>query len=906
MNDAAQQLRDAFDTIRGDAALSENARRTQYLRTAKAYRDDTLARLRERHYAGAPGCAIVEGITASVDVLLHALYDLALAERGGTLDTPPPCALVALGGYGRGALFPASDLDVMVVYERRRTKLVENINNFLLYFLWDVGFKVGHSLRSVTEAVRFAQVDDTSKTAMLESRLIAGNSATFERYQRSILRQVQAKGLEKFITQKQRERERVFRELGTDVFADEPHLKQSPGGLRDYQTGLWIAIAKFDIRTVRGLWQEGLISEEDFLQLDLALDFLYRVRNHLHFEAGMQDDHLTLERQEQLAQAFAYEATDAAEAVELFMQDYYQNAMRLHQFYVYMLALGRRRTSRLRSVMTRLTTQQVDRGLMIAGQRLMLPEHEDAWFREDPARLFEVVWYAQKYGLEFSDRARARLGDNAHLIDEEFRRSPLARNYFLALLNTPERAGASLRFLDALGMLERYLPEFGEVRGLVRFQAFHQFPVEEHLLRAVENLAVIGQLQDRTAHALKHLLETVPRPDLLALGIFLHDIGKIDEADHVDAGIAAAERMAERMALPPEDTAILTFLIRQHLLMSKLSQYRDLDDEKVIQDFAAEVGTMEHLNLLYLLTFCDVNAVRDGLWTEWKSALLLQLYRRTQSVLVGDTAAATPAAGREAKRRAVCDLLGEANGALVNRHLQSMRPAYFREFAPEEIAEHITLARRLDRTNGLAFHVEDKPHLGCSVMTIVTTDRPRLFTTVVGGLASLRISILAADVFTRDDGTVFDMFRVMNPRGDGPLGPDLWDTVRRRLRQVLQGERDVRELLAQTQANGQARHDSLAATRLSVSFDNQVSDTYTVIDLEAGDRIGLLFDVSSRLADLDLDLALARINTDVRQARDAFYVRTRAGTKLVQPDELERVRRALLDAAAGDHAERKT
>ncbi len=905
MSGAADHLREAFEAIRTAPDQSESARRAHYLRLAKEYRDTTLGQLRTRHYAGAPGCAIVEGITASVDALLSALFDLAVAERGEGDDTEPLCALVALGGYGRGALFPCSDLDVMVVYEKRLTTRVEGVNNFLLYFLWDAGFKVGHSLRSIAEAVKFAQIDDTTKTAMLESRLIAGNTATFERYQASVLKQVRAKGVSKFIAQKKRERDRVYRDLGDDVYADEPHVKQSAGGLRDYQTGLWIGIAKFGLRTPRELWDQGLISEEAFLRLDLALDFLYRVRVHLHFEAGLQDDHLTLERQEQLAEAFAYEATDIAEAVQLFMQDYYQNAACLHQFYQQMLALGRRRSSRLGSVVRLLTTEQVDRGLMIANQRVMLPEGEQAWFREDPIRLLEVVWYAQRYGLELSDRARARMEANAHLVGDEFRQSPVARDYFLAALRTPARVGTALRLMDSVGILDRYIPEFQDIRGIIRYESFHQYPVDEHTLRAAENLATIAQLEDKTSHALKSLLESLPRPDLLAFGILLHDLGKVDGENHVDTGIDIAERICARMGLSADATATIVFLIRQHLRMNKLSQYRDMDDPKVIEDFAAEVGTPERLDLLYVLTFCDVNAVRDGLWTEWKSALLLQLYLRTRALLTGTAPPDAPTRLPEAKLRAVQELLGKDGAALVDDHLRGMRPSYLREFGPQDIAEHIRLAGRLARTS-VAFQFEDTPQLGCSNVTIVTADRPRLFSEAVGVFASLRINILSAEVYTRDDGTVVDVFRVMDPRGDGPLGPDMWETVRRRLRQVLQGERDVHELLAHTPGNGQLRHEPRAATRLSVAFDNQVSDTYTVIDLEAGDRIGLLFDIASELADLNLDLALARIATDVRQARDAFYVRTRAGTKLLQPDVLELVRTSLLDAAAGKTAQRST
>lgn len=904
MSPTATVLRDELAIVRAHPVYDDAERRAQYLRVAKEFREQTLSELRARHYAGAPGSAIVEALTQSVDELLRELFGLAVLERARNGSTEMPCALVALGGYGRGALFPCSDLDVMLVHEKRLTSEIEALNSFLLYFLWDVGFKVGHSVRSIAEATRFAQVDDTAKTAMLESRLIAGNEETFARYQDAVLRQVRAKGIEKFILLKQREREKSYRELGTDVYAREPHVKQSAGGLRDYQTALWIAIVKFGLRTPREMWQHGLISEEEFLRVELALDFLYRVRTHLHFEAGSQDDHLSLECQEQIARAFAYEATDMGEAVELFMQDYYMNATQLHRFYEHVLALGRKRSSRLKSVMARLTAQQLDRGLQISQQQVFLPENEQAWFREDPVRLLEVVWYVQKYGLELSDRARARIRQNAELIDDEFRRSPVARDYFLAMLNSPDRAGLSLRLLDDMDLLARYLPEFGDIKGIVRYESFHQHPVEEHTLRAVENLAMVGQLEDKSAHALKTVLEGLARPDLLALAILLHDVGKVDEENHVDTGVAIAERVARRLGLSAEDTATVVFLVRQHLKMTKLSQYRDMDEPKIIEHFAEELGTEERLDLLYLLTFCDVTAVRDGSWTDWKAALLLDLYMRTRAAFHGEgTGELAPAP--EAMRQATYELLPADARRELGTHLKGMRPQYPRYFAPEDIANHVLLARRV-RARTYAFHFADKPAFGCSEITVATRDRPGLFSEAVGAMASLGINILDAGIFTRDDGVAIDVFRVIDARSAGPLGPDRWDTVRRRLRQVLQGERRVEDLLTRTPPGAPVRQEALASARLNVSFDNHVSEAYTVIDLEAGDRMGLLYDVAARLAQLDLDLSLAKITTDVRQAHDAFYVCKRDGSKITSPTELEAVREALLEAAAGAPAERST
>lgn len=872
------------------------ARRASLLAAAKRFFAEETDALKRAHLDGAGGAAVVAGYTSLADALVVSIYREAI-EDGSVL---PPHSLAALGGYGRKELCFCSDLDITIVHEGELDTGLEKLNDYVLHFLWDLGFKVGHSIRSIEESLALADGDDVALKSMLEGRPLAGGESTYGNLSKRLLVRVRSAGAERFVRRVEKERARTRREAGDDVYHSAPNIKYTAGGLRDYHSGVWIALARFGMKSPRDLFHAKLLTEEQFLGLEKALDFIWRVRNQVYLDGGPPEDVLTLSRQEQIARAFGYSDSHGALAVELFMQDYYVHALELQGFYDEMLRLGGVAGSR-RAGPPAPRGGKTDRGLRIAHRQVYLPARDADWLSRRSSRLLEVVWYSQKHGFTLSESARDLIEANLDLIDGRFREDPVAGDFFLAILSDPLRAGASVRLMNDLGILDRYLPEFAAVRNIIRYRHFHQHPVNEHTLRALENIASIPHLNEPGSNVLKRVLSEIEAPEILMLAILLHDLGKTRKGEHVEAGVRAAEIVGERLALDGGQMRTLKFLVGNHLEMTHISRYRDLDDPETIRSFASMVSSMDNLNMLYLLTFADLRAARQGAWTDWISALLYRLYSGAGEILArpSDSQARTDKSWNTPKAAAVCEYLKKKDPLAVRQHLEGMSERYFMCFSPKEIAEHMRMVLSL-RGREAALKWVAVPDYSLSRITVCAADRPGLFAEIVGVFASQQVSVLDAAAFTRADGVAIDSFYVVDGRTDGPLSSRRWAVVKQTMQKALEGGRDVERLIRRAERNPLAAQRTMSSLRRGVSFDNGASAACTIIDVEAPDRIGLLYDVASAIFDLGLDMSVARIATDGRQARDAFYVTDREGGKIEDPLRLEEIRKRIEGALDTD------
>lgn len=861
-------------------------RRASLLKAAKSFFTDNKADLHRMHFDGAGGAAIVSGYTSLADALVRSIY----AAESATVSTGVRHALLALGGYGREELCFCSDLDIAFVYEGRIDKGLEALNDSLLHLLWDLGFMIGHGIRSIEDSLSLASRDAIAQTSMLESRPLAGDDSTCEKFIGEIFAQVRSPDPRRFARRIGKERERRLREAGDEVYRPAPNIKQGAGGLRDYHSGVWIALARFGFKSPRELFDAELLTEEQFFGLERALDFIWRVRNQAYLDGESPEDVLTQSRQERIAGAFGYRDSRGALAVELFMQDYYVHASQLRAFCEEMLRLGGLPEKR-RAGPSVPRGGKTERGLRIAHRRVYLPARDANWLRRNPSRLLEIVWYSQKQGFTISRTARKTIGANLDLIDGQFRRDPVARNFFLAILSDPLRAGANVRLMDDLGILDCYLPEFAAVRNIIRYHHFHQHPVNEHTLRALENISSIPHTNEAGSNALKKALSEIKDPAIFSLAVILHDLGKAEGEEHVEAGVRTAETVGRRLALNAERIDTLEFLVRNHILMTRLCRYRDLDDPETIRSFASSVGSIENLNMLYLLTYADLKAVRQGAWSDWISALLYRLYGGARDILAGPSGVGAEDLGRweTPKAAAVAEYLKSKDSSEVREHLRGMPPRYLAFFSPKEIAEHLRMASSL-RTHKSALKWTPVPEYSLSQITVCTGDAPGLFAKIVGAFASQQVSVLDAAVFTRADGVAIDSFYVIDGKTEGPLTSTKWAVVKDILGKVLRGERKVERLIRRVERSPVAARKAMSSLRRGVSFDNAASMRYTIIDVEAPDRIGLLYDIASALYHLELDISVARITTDERRARDAFYVSDLEGGKIVDPLRLEEIR----------------
>jgi [protein-PII] uridylyltransferase len=868
---------------RGERAEDRRRLRLEFFRAALA---DGLDSLKLRHVGGASGQESVQAHARLIDDVVHALLRLTVTEVQGAGLTPAAFVVVALGGYGRSELHPSSDIDMMVVHDGEMSPYVQRITQELLYTLWDLGLQIGHSVRSLEDCVAIAGTDLPSRTSMQEARFLAGDRALFARFQRVLKDHVYRRDFEQFLEAMLAERDQRYRKHGASPYVMEPNIKESAGGLRDMHTAMWLGAAKFSARTLRELTARGLITEREQELTDAALTFLWRVRNELHFLAGHRNDVLTRDLQPQVAKSFGYQDDDTSLGVERFMRDYYLHARVIHRVARRLIARCQDTLARRDGAAVRERQQALADGLVFIDGRLYLAEAKEG-FAADPTRLFKVFWHAHRLGCELSLELERALEGALDLVDEGVRCSPVVRDLFLDICRHWGRVAITLSQMHELGLLGRYLPEFGALTCLVQYDVYHRFSADRHSLLGVEHLEALAPGKSAESEGAAQVFAGVERPELLMLGMLLHDIGKAKGHGHVAKGILLIKELTSRMGLPTEDAAAVEFLVAHHLTMSHVAQRRDIDDPKTIADFAATTADPQRLRMLYLLTYADMRAVGPGVLTPWQAVVLHELYGRTLRQLTGGRLERPTRAHLADRMQAT--LGDEVPRQAVMAHLAMMSDRYMAMTTVQRMAEHVRMLHRLDTTR-LATELFHHPDLGSSDLVVVTRDLPGLFSLIAGTLAAHGVNIISAQIATRADGIAIDTFQVNDPTGEAITAPSHWARVLDALAAVVAGEQSVDNLLARRRA-GRAAPDVPAPPRISI--DNSLSDQFTVVEIKCADRVGLLYLITRTLSAEGCDIVSARIATEIDQVFDTFYVHDGGGGQIEAPEARERLRGAL-------------
>jgi [protein-PII] uridylyltransferase len=867
-----------------DRAEDRRRLRLEFFRAVLA---EGLDSLKAMHAEGASGQDSVRAHARFVDDLVRTLTRLIIDDARAAGSAPTPYVVVALGGYGRGELHPSSDIDLMVVYDGALSPFVQRLMQELLYTLWDLGLQVGHSLRSLEDCVAMARTDFPSRTSMQEARLIAGDRPLFTRFGRILRDNVYRQDFGEFLAMTLAEREQRYRKFGASPYIGEPNVKESAGGLRDMHTAMWLGAAKFGARTLRELADRGLITPREQAGADEALTYLWRVRNELHFFSGHKNDVLTRDLQPRIAKNLGYENEGDTLGVERFMRDYYLHARAIHRISRRLIARCQETLSRRGSAERRQRQQALADGLVFFDGRLHLADRDAGPLRTDPVRIMKVFWHLHRLGCELSLDLERAIEDSLDVVDAAFRASPAVRDLFLDICRSWGRVVFTLSEMHELGLLGRYLPEFGALTCLVQYDVYHKFSADQHSLLAVEHLEALAPGQSAESEGAAQVFQEVEKPGLLMLGMLLHDIGKAKGHGHVAKGIPLIRELTRRIGLDPADADRVEFLVAHHLTMSHIAQRRDIDDPKTIADFAATAAEPERLRMLYLLTYADMRAVGPGVLTGWQAAILHDLYLRTLARLTG---------GREDKpnRTQLAERLRQVVGdevglQVVKGHLAMVSDRYVTTTGVQRMAEHLRLIARLDAAP-VATELFHHPDLGSSDLVVVTRDVPGLFALIAGTLAAHGVNIISAQIATRADGIAIDTFQVNDPTGEAVTSAAQWNRVLDALRAVLVREQTVEALLERRQ-RGRASTDGFARPKISV--DNRLSDDHTVIEVKCPDRLGLLYLITRTLSAQGLDIASARIATEIDQALDTFYVHDREGRKLEEPEGTEHLRAAL-------------
>jgi [protein-PII] uridylyltransferase len=856
----------------------------------KAVREALFA----RHLAGAGGLEIAHSLTASADALMRALYRYADDHEGQRFSRlNQRLVVIARGGYGRSELNPFSDIDLVFLHDYKPGPYLEVVTEVILHALWDAGLIVGYSVRNVTECVRMAADDLKEKTAILDARFLVGDEKLYAQFDKSLIENVLNRNQQAFFKAKLDESRGRHKSYGESIYLLEPQIKEGEGGLRDLHTALWLAKVKYKVHTLEELVQKAIITDVELHEVLAAQDFLFRVRNSLHFLTQRHTDQLTFELQERIAPMFGYTDTDGRTASAELMRSYYQQASAILRFSEGLIARVTEATASSR-FLRRSPSRQIRPGVVIQQNLLGLATPD--FFKRAPLNLVTIFADCEAHGVELSGSAYQLVRDNLALIDDSMRSDPRTGMALMGILSSRQRVAETLEAMHRAGVLGAIIPEFGNLYARVLHDLYHIYTVDRHSLAAIRELERLrnGEFKDPNP-----LLTEVARDydalPMVFLALLLHDIGKGHGHDHHERGALLTTEVCARLGLDGEETDLVVFLVRNHLMMSQVAQKGDVEDVRTVGDFARQAGSIDRLKALYLLTFADMRAVAPNVYNNWRDMLLSELYMKSLTVLEqGDHEAVDPERRLALVKAAVRESLApNAPADEITNFLALMPDRYFLTVPEADIPTHFDMMRALAE-GPLVCRQRHFPELEFSEFIVATRDQPGLFSKIAGALTANSLNILSARITTRADGIALDVFRVSHAMGLA-MEEDRWLRVERDLERVLTDQQDISELVAAAhpQRSGGRRFVRRVATEVTV--DNRSSEQFTVLDVFTQDRVGLLFAITRTLFELGMVIHLARISTNADQALDVFYVSDRAGEKITDIERMRKLRTALTE-----------
>jgi [protein-PII] uridylyltransferase len=872
----AQLSAAALDAI-GDEA--EQRRRAIEILKAALFRGRMIAK--ERLEAGAGGIETATLLSGVTDEVIKALYAFTTVHmfRARNPTEGERLALMAVGGYGRGALAPFSDIDLLFLRPYKPTAHSESVIEFMLYALWDLGFKVGHASRTIDECIKLSREDFTIRTSILEARRLTGDEALADELKRRFRDEVVKGTAVEFVAAKLKERDDRHAKAGASRYVVEPNVKEGKGALRDLHTLFWIAQY-----THPGEQKNGVVALEMFDKREVrlfiqAFDFLWAVRCHLHFVTGRPEERLTFDLQPEIARRMGYGDRGDAPAVERFMRRYFLIAKEVG-------ALTRAFCAKLEAEESKKKPQGLSRLLAPRrGSRKPLDQpgfHEEGGrlnvdgpqvFEADPLNILRLFVIADRGNYDLHPDAFTYVTRCLTLITSKMRRDPAAAKLFLDVLARGKHTFRVLTMMNDSGALGRYLPEFGRIVAQMQFNMYHSYTVDEHTLRAVGVINDIaqGKLED------EHPLSVATYPliadkEALFLAMLLHDTGKGGAGGQEKAGARSARSACERMGLEPKRVELIAWLVEHHLVMSDFAQKRDVSDPRTVAAFAQIVQNPERLRLLLVLTTADIRAVGPGVWNGWKGQLMRELFGATEAVFRGGRGSDPAAHFRRTQRQAAADARERLIAAEPSAAgwAEAMEDAYFNAFDLGEQTLHAALIRRAGLEGGAAASARLRGDRTATEVTIAADDREGLFADLASALSALGANVVGAKVYTTRNGQALDVFYVQDATG----APFAWETPRlvERLAAALQAAGRGRPVAAEVRRAGDFGRAAAFSIAPAVAVDNDASEEATVVEASGRDRPGLLAALARTLADAGLSIQSAHIDNYGERAVDAFYV----------------------------------
>jgi [protein-PII] uridylyltransferase len=902
----AEAIVDAPDLVRkitwaAKAAVDVRSARAEVVQILSTARNAGNAALAEA-FAASPlaARALVSAQSHLTDVLVRAAFDVT---RTYLHPAPNPTeaeriALIAVGGYGRAEMAPHSDVDLLFLTPWKITPWAESVIESLLYILWDLKLKVGHSSRTVADCLRLAKSDITIRTALLEHRFLAGWQPLAGELDDHLWKDLFRATGPQFIEAKLAERAERHRRQGGQRYVLEPNIKEGKGGLRDLQTLYWIGKYLHRVPSSEGLVGAGLLTQEEYDSFARAEDFLWCVRCHLHLITGRATDQLTFDLQVDVAERMGYRDAGGRRAVEQFMQDYFRHATRVGELTrIFLTELEARHVkpeATLLGIFRR--PKKLATGYKLIQGRIDVIDPKA--FLADKLNLLRVFAEALRSGYLLHPNVMRMISANLHRIDDEMRADPEAAQIFMQLLldyGNPQRA---LRRMNELGVLGAFLPEFEPIVAMMQFNVYHHYTVDEHIIQTISVLAEIerGELIEELPIA-SGILKGGLNRKVIYTALLLHDIGKGRPEDHSIVGAQIARRICPRLGLTPDETETVEWLVRYHLLMSDMAQKRDIGDPRTVRDFAKAVQTRRRLDLLCILTVCDIRGVGPGTWNNWKAMLLRQLYRDTAAALESGFENVVQAHREDEAKAALRARLVDWTEAEVSQESERHYRPYWQGLSSDTQEVFARLLRGL-RDNEIRMDLHPEPARDATRACFALVDHPGIFSRLAGALALVGANVVDARTYTSKDGFATAVFWVQDVEGK-PYEIARLPRLRGMIDKTLKGEVMAREALKDR--DRVKKRDSAFRFPTHITFDNEGSEIYTIIEVDTRDRPGLLYDLTRTLAANNIYIASAVIATYGAQVVDSFYVKDMFGLKLHAKSRQEglekKLRQAIIEGA---------
>lgn len=894
-----------LDDIAADAALKNRERRQKVLATLKdalkTGREEVRRRFETEHGRGDhcvhENCYLVDQLILTLfDYTVTHVYPARVKTMGEHL------AVCAVGGYGRRELSPQSDIDLLFLLPYKTTPYSENVVEFMLYMLWDLGLKVGHATRSVQECMRQAKADITIRTAMLESRYLCGERRLWDEFHKRYRDEIVAGTGMHFVEQKLAERDERHERLGDSRYVLEPNVKEDKGGLRDLHTLYWIAKYLYGVSDIRQLAGMDVLTDQAATSFIKAQTFLWSVRCALHYLSGRPEDRLTFDMQAAVADALGYTDRAGARGVERFMKHYFlvaKDVGDLTRIFCATLEEKNRRRPTLR--MPGAFRKRSLEGFVVEGSRIAVAR-DDA-FEKEPIRLLSLFHVAQRHGLDIHPHTLRLVTDHLRLV-RSLRSDPEANRLFLEMLSHPKDAENTLRRLNESGVFGRFIPDFGRVVAQMQYDMYHVYTTDEHTIRAIGILNRIEQGKLATELPLStQLIQKVQSRRALYASVLLHDIAKGRGGDHSELGAKVALKLCPRLGLTPEETETVSWLVLHHLDMSRTAFKRDVDDPETIKTFAERVQSPERLKLLTLLTCCDIRAVGPQVWNSWKGTLLRELFYRTEDALSGGFSAGSRDARVAGKKEALRESLAIAGwpAEAIEEHIGRGYPSYWLSFDTQCQIHHAELIQEAEAAGRLlTVDARTDEIRGVTDVTIYTADHPGLFSKITGAMALSGVSIVDAKIMTLTTGMALDTFSVQGPNGEAIADEAKLSRLEAGIEDALSGRIWLEKDLAAKPSNLPSR-TRVFKVPPRVLVDNTASKTHTVVEVNGRDRPGFLYDVTAALTRCGLQIHSAQVTTYGERVVDVFYVKDVFGMKIQHAGKIKQIRKTVMETLTGEN-----